>query len=111
MRWKHAVLIEITENPFRQRPCPRPLDLGVGPLIITQLEYQRPVGKRNVGREIAPLLDELQKIVSAEKPNPDGEKALLTILGQIAPKLTGYDPAAARPERLKIIQAWLKTSG
>lgn len=59
-------------------------------------------------RAVVPLIEELQRIVSADKPNPEGEKALLAILTQIAPRLTGYDPAATRAQRLKTIAAWLK---
>jgi hypothetical protein len=59
-------------------------------------------------RAVAPLLAELRRIASEPKPNPKAEKAILDVLTQIAPKLTGYDLAAPQAERLARIDAWLK---
>jgi HEAT repeat protein len=60
-------------------------------------------------RAIAPLVVELRKVASAVKVNEPAEKAILDVLMQIAPKLTGYDPKAPRAERLDKINDWLKT--
>jgi len=60
------------------------------------------------GRAVEPLVQELKKAASAEKPNAQAEKAILDVLIQIAPKLTGYDPQAPKAERLARIDAWLK---
>ncbi len=59
-------------------------------------------------RAVEPLVQELKKAASAEKPNAQAEKAILDVLIQIAPKLTGYDPQAPKADRLSRIDAWLK---
>ncbi|MGB2823170.1 MAG: HEAT repeat domain-containing protein, partial [Phycisphaerae bacterium] len=59
-------------------------------------------------RAVAPLVMELKKAASAEKPNAQAEKAILDVLTQIAPKLTGYDPQAPQAERIARIDAWMK---
>lgn len=58
-------------------------------------------------RAIAPLLNELRKCVDSENANPATEKAILKVLRQIAPGLNGYDPSAAKADRLKVIDAWM----
>ena len=64
---------------------------------------------KNLGdRAVRPLVMELQKLAQAEKPNEAAERAILNVLTQVAPKLTGYDPKAPKPERLQRIEAWLK---
>jgi len=60
------------------------------------------------GRAVAPLLETLQKAIGVEMPDPAAEKAILDVLAQIAPKLTGYDPATPKADRLKLIGEWLK---
>ena len=57
-------------------------------------------------RAVAPLLEELKKVVIADAPG--AEKAILAALAQIAPKLTGYDPAAPKADRIKLVDSWLK---
>ena len=59
-------------------------------------------------RAVAPLVLELKKVAAAEKLNEQAEKAILDVLMQIAPKLTGYDPRAPKDERLQRIDTWLK---
>lgn len=59
-------------------------------------------------RAVAPLLTELRRIAAEPAPNPKAEKAILDVLTQVAPKLTGYDPRAPQAERLAKIDAWLK---
>ena len=44
---------------------------------------------------------------AARTPARDVEKAILDVLAQIAPDLTGYDPEASVAERTKRIEAWL----
>jgi len=61
-------------------------------------------------RAVMPLLEKLKKTVAAAQPEPDLEKAILTVLRQIAPKLTDYDPAAPRDHRIKRIESWIKES-
>ena len=62
-------------------------------------------------RLTVPLLEELRKAVTAAKPDPDTEKAILDVLAHIAPKLTGYSLTATQPAKLKCIDGWLKTLG
>jgi HEAT repeat protein/flagellar biosynthesis/type III secretory pathway protein FliH len=58
-------------------------------------------------RAVGPLIEALRNTVAAAKPNPLAEKAIVDIIVQIAPKLTGYDPAEAKALKLKRIQEWL----
>jgi len=60
-------------------------------------------------RAIKPLVMELKMAASAEKPKAGAERAIVGVLMQIAPKLTGYDPQAPKGERLQRIDDWLKT--
>ncbi len=55
-------------------------------------------------RATAPLLVELRAAVTAERA--EAEKAIVAVLKVVAPKLTGYDPAADKDERLKRIDQW-----
>ena len=59
-------------------------------------------------RAVRPLIVALWGVVSGPKPNPLAEKAIVDILVQIAPKLTGYDLAEAKALKLKRIQEWVK---
>lgn len=59
-------------------------------------------------RAVSPLIEQLRAAVAGEKPDAQAEKAIFDILIQIAPKLNGYDLAAARADRLKKIDEWLK---
>jgi len=67
-------------------------------------EKLQAMGQRAVG----PLLDELAETIQAEQPDKQMETAILSVLGKIAPKLTGYDPAAAVAEKLAVIESWRK---
>ena len=58
-------------------------------------------------RAVDPLLEELKRVISGNAPNTNAEKAILEILRQIAPKLTGYDPASPGKQRLELIETWL----
>jgi len=59
-------------------------------------------------RAVGPLVEELRKALTADKPDPKIEKAILDVLGPIAPKLDGYDVAADLAGRLKCVDGWLK---
>ena len=64
---------------------------------------------RALGQRAVPaVLVELQKALQAETPNPQSEPALVELLTQIAPELTGYELTAAKADRLKRVEAWLK---
>ncbi|MCD6364857.1 MAG: HEAT repeat domain-containing protein [Planctomycetes bacterium] len=58
-------------------------------------------------RAVEPLAEALKSVLSAEKVDPQVEKAIVSVLTQIAPKLNTYDPKAARAERLKKVEALL----
>ncbi len=58
-------------------------------------------------RAVGPLVEALRTVVAGAQPNPVAEKAIVDILVQIAPKLTGYDLAEAKALRLKRIQEWV----
>jgi len=58
-------------------------------------------------RAVGPLVEALRTIVAGAQTNPAAEKAIVDILVQIAPKLTGYDPAEAKALKLKRIQEWI----
>ncbi len=60
------------------------------------------------GRAVKPLIEQLRKIISSEKPDPASEKAVLDVLLTLAPKLKGYDPKASATERLKTLDGWIK---
>lgn len=60
-------------------------------------------------RAAGPLVRALRSVVSGPQPNPVAEKAIVDILVQIAPKLTGYNLAEAKDLRLKKIDAWAKS--
>ena len=59
-------------------------------------------------RAVVGLLDALRKTLEGRQPKAEVEQAILAVLKQIAPKLTGYDPAAPKTERVKQIEAWLE---
>jgi len=59
-------------------------------------------------RAVGPLVEALRTIVAGAQPNPAAEKAIVDILVQIAPKLTGYDLAEAKALKLKRIDEWGK---
>ena len=58
-------------------------------------------------RAVGPLLAELAKLLRTDEPAKQVEKAILDVLRKIAPNLTGYDPAAGKDERIKIVDKWL----
>ena len=57
-------------------------------------------------RAVLPLLSELKKRITDDKSDPEVEKAILAVVTQIAPKLTGYKTDAPLAERVKLITAW-----
>jgi len=57
-------------------------------------------------RAVKPLVDELRRAVSAEKPNPAAEQAILEVLKVLAPQLKGYDPKADPAEKVKVLDGW-----
>ncbi|MCK4601904.1 MAG: HEAT repeat domain-containing protein, partial [Phycisphaerae bacterium] len=58
-------------------------------------------------RAVAPLLGELKRAVTTEEGDVAAERAILNVLVQIAPDLTGYDTAASLVDRVKLIDSWL----
>lgn len=67
---------------------------------------------RNLGdRAVRPLLDELRNVLGAAGGGEESEKAILAVLRQIAPKLTGYDAAAPVAKRLETVNGWIRSRG
>lgn len=63
-------------------------------------------------RAVEPLLDELEKAIGGVPPaNEEAEQAILGILRQIAPALTGYDAKAELAEKVKVIHSWRESLG
>jgi len=62
-------------------------------------------------RAVGPLVEELRKALTADKPEPKHEKAILDVLAPIAPKLGGYDATADLAARVKCVDGWLKALG
>ncbi|MCY2932331.1 MAG: hypothetical protein NTV86_23125 [Planctomycetota bacterium] len=58
-------------------------------------------------RAVRPLLGELLKVLRTEPLNVPLEKAIVAIVRESAPKLTGYDLAAGREDRVKLVEKWL----
>ena len=59
-------------------------------------------------RAVYPLLEVLKTTVADTQADPKVEQAIIAVLKQVAPKLTGYDPQASRDQRIKVIEGWLK---
>jgi len=57
-------------------------------------------------RALPGLLDRLLDSVQAEMPSPQTERVLVALVGQISPKLTGYDAAAPKTDRIKLLKSW-----
>lgn len=60
-------------------------------------------------RATGPLIEQLRKTISSEKPDPVAEKSILGVLSTLAPQLKGYDPQAGPAERLKTLDEWIKS--
>jgi hypothetical protein len=58
-------------------------------------------------RAVRPLVEELGKAVEAG--DPKAEAAVLAEIAHLAPNLKGYDPKAGKDERVKVIDAWLRS--
>jgi HEAT repeat protein len=59
-------------------------------------------------RAVVPLLELLKSSVEDRQADPRVAQAIIVVLKQVAPKLTGYDPEASKDLRIKIIEGWLK---
>ncbi len=59
-------------------------------------------------RAVEPLIEQLRKTISSEKPDPAVEKAILKIISALAPELKGYDPKSDAAERLKTLDEWIR---
>ncbi len=59
-------------------------------------------------RATGPLIEQLRKIISSEKPDPAAEKRILDVLSTLAPQLKGYDPGADPAERIKTLDEWIR---
>ena|GEM_PF-1251538 len=59
-------------------------------------------------RAVVPLLEILKSSVEDKRADPGVVRAIIIVLKQVAPKLTGYDPEASKDQRIKVIEGWLK---
>ena len=59
-------------------------------------------------RAVVPLLEVLKSSVEDKQADPRVAQAIIVVLKQVAPKLTGYDPEASKDQRIKVIEGWLK---
>jgi len=59
-------------------------------------------------RAVVPLLEILRSSVEDRQADPRVAQAIIVVLKQVAPKLTGYDSEASKVQRIKVIEAWLK---
>ena len=57
---------------------------------------------------VRPLLEALRTVVDGEQANPEGENAIVELLGEIAPELKEYDLSAEAEARLARIDQWLE---
>ncbi len=64
--------------------------------------------KGMANKAVAPLLNELKRIVNDGKDGDPLEAAILGVLKQIAANFDGYDVSAAKADRLKMLDNWLK---
>jgi hypothetical protein len=86
------------------------------PALVSQLASGEEAARRAAAgelqamgeRSVAPLLEELKKVLSAEAESRAVESAVLEVLKQVAPKLTGYDSSAPKADRLKTVEGWMK---
>jgi HEAT repeat protein len=86
------------------------------PALVVQLTAGEESARKSAAAElqamgercVAPLLEELKKVLSADAENRAAESAIMDVLKQAAPKLAGYDSAASKADRLKIVEGWMK---
>jgi hypothetical protein len=79
------------------------------PLLVGDEESARKAASELVAmstRATQPLLAELRKAVTGESADPEIEKAVVEVLRQISPKLSGYDTSASTKAKLELIDAW-----
>ncbi len=62
-------------------------------------------------KAVKPLLEELEKTITAKSPVAAMEKAILDVLAQIAPTFTGYNVDSPLADRVKLIKDWLAANG
>lgn len=58
-------------------------------------------------RAVTPLVGELRRNIASPKPNPELEVNVLSILKQVAPRLTGYNISAPPAQKVQIVEGWL----
>ncbi|MCJ7543759.1 MAG: HEAT repeat domain-containing protein [Phycisphaerae bacterium] len=81
----------------------------LAPLLAGDDEDARKAAEELVAmstRAIPPLLAELRKAVAGDAANSKVEIAIVDVLRQISPKLTGYDPSASAKAKLELIDTW-----
>lgn len=61
-------------------------------------------------RALSPLIEELRKSITSAKADPEMEKALVSCIKQVAPRLNDYNVSAALADKLAKLTAWTKTA-
>ncbi|MBT3201319.1 MAG: hypothetical protein HN350_15570 [Phycisphaerales bacterium] len=59
-------------------------------------------------RGVVPLIEILKSSIGDSQSDPRVAQAIIVVLKQVAPKLTGYDPKASKDDQLTVIEGWLK---
>ncbi len=57
-------------------------------------------------RALPGLVAELKASITAKTPSPQTDKAILDLIGRLAPNLTGYNAEAALADRIKVLDGW-----
>lgn len=60
-------------------------------------------------RALPHVLRVLRSAVASDPPDSDTEEAIVPVLNELEPDLTGYDPSAPVQERLSVIEKWIQT--
>jgi len=83
--------------------------------LLSRLTAGDPAVRREVMQQLAdmssravlPLVEQLKGNITSQQPDGDLEKAIIEVLRQLAPSLSGYDPEAPLAEKLRQVDAWL----
>jgi HEAT repeat protein len=60
-------------------------------------------------RAVPHLLARLRQAVDGDTPDPAAEQAIVNVLEELDPELTGYDPSAPAEQRLETIDTWMRS--
>jgi HEAT repeat protein len=105
LRKLQAEAIEQRDMAVRERVARLAGDLAAGDAATRQAAA---AAIRELGPPAVPaLLEQLRALVDGAAANPDGERAIVELLGKMAPGLKGYDLDGEASARLAQIEQWL----